>query len=223
MLGQDFLSALRSRGLSVSLRPPDRIRVTPADVLSEIDRETIRAAKPELLRALRAEVPWCQIEERAAILGENEDDPEIAWCMSAAYAEQIGPPSCVAQRWVDLLSRACPVASLGHDLREFAVTVLARETWPLECIERGWSEREVLGINPRAPSVDLAAQGLIPGLMLSRFSDLRILSIDDESAVVANTETGSQLRHPRRRTSWACVPLWEALATVGTMVADQPH
>lgn len=79
----DILSALWAQGFSIALVEEDRLRISPASALTDIQRNTLRTAKPELVAYLQAarETTAALLVAASRVCDLHGDGPEARLAM----------------------------------------------------------------------------------------------------------------------------------------------
>lgn len=75
-------------------------------------------------------------------------------------------------------------------------------------IAHGWSDAELYGLAPHAPTVRLAEQGLVAGLALSALNSPKLVEVLQDRAVI-RCGSGSLLTFRRNSGSDVAVPWWQ--------------
>ncbi len=184
---------------------PNKLAVDPVEKLKPGELEQIAAAKPQLLRHFEAlRLDWCDIEERACLLCEDELDGVTP--MAGAYEMLVGDFDAVQDRWAALIDTMQPTTLLAETLRSKSREMLDAE-WLPRAVMAGWSERDLFGIHPTAPKVRVDTEGLVTAIILASWP-LWLLDLTGQVARLV-PPSGKHLIHPRRLDCSFTVPFWE--------------
>lgn len=206
----EILDDLEERGINVFLGPePHQIVGNPKNKITLQDRRNIAAARDQILWALKTtRLPWQRLERRAETIA---DDHSRAYLQSFAHAyeQHFSTSDEVVDRWKYMLDRSDQYTDASFEFVLGIRTEIERHQGQLHrAIDLGWSERELLGIHPRAGRLRPDCEGLLAAIVSCGY-DCRISRVTAEYATIRPRGLKS-VRHYRRISSEA-VPAWAAI------------